>query len=180
MFTYSQVESALARANRVPAQSLGAFRGRIKHFQRLGMVPASPGKGTKISYTREHVYSWAICLELAQFGIDPTIIKVMLWSFDDGRFLKNLIQKAIESTKESYFVFYPNLASNPFKTDVVEPWDSGGGYSDDNMTYISTIIHSLDELKEHPELDLMMTRLAMINLSHVLREVEKALEEVAK
>jgi|SRR5271170_495299 len=163
MFTYSQVESALSRANRVPAQSLGAFKGRIKHFQRLGMVQSSPGKGTKISYTREHVYSWAICLELAQFGIDPTIIKQMIWSWNDGRFLKHLIQKTIESTRESYFVFYPNLASLP-----------------ENMIYISDIIHAIDELKERPELALMMTRMAMINLSHVLREVEAALEEVAK
>jgi len=158
MFTYQTVENALARANKVPESGIGAFRGKIKHFRRLGMVPESPGKGKKISYERETVYGWAICLELAQFGIDPTVIRDMLWRWDSGKFLKALIQKTITSTKESYFVFNP-----PF---------GGEGM-------ISPIIHSLDELKR-PELSVLMTRMGLINLSHVLLEVEKALEEVAK
>ena len=57
MYTYAQVEAALAATHRVRPSSLGAFRGRIKHFQRLGLVPESPGKGRKISYKMENVYS---------------------------------------------------------------------------------------------------------------------------
>jgi hypothetical protein len=53
MYTYSQVESALARVHHIPDSSLGSFRGRIKHFQRIGIVPQSSGKGKKISYEKK-------------------------------------------------------------------------------------------------------------------------------
>src|SRR5687767_1130058 len=78
MFSYGQVEAALAKAHRVDAAAMGAFRGRIKHFRLLGVVPSSPGTGRKISYERPHIYAWAFCLELAEFGIDPKII-VGVW-----------------------------------------------------------------------------------------------------
>ena len=78
MFTYSKVERALAAVHKISPSAMGAFRGRIKHFQRLGLVPSSPGKGRKISYSLEDVYMWAMCLELQEFGIDPIIIKEFL------------------------------------------------------------------------------------------------------
>ena len=60
MFTYKEVERALAAVHQISPSAMGAFRGRIKHFQRLGLVPSSPGKGRKISYRLEDVYVWAV------------------------------------------------------------------------------------------------------------------------
>ncbi len=75
MFRYAEVEAALAKIHRVPDESLGAFRGRIKHLQKLGVVPSSPGKGKKITYNFGAAVVWAYCLQLAEFGTDPTDIK---------------------------------------------------------------------------------------------------------
>ena len=50
----------------------GAFRARLIHFQRLKIVPEAPGKGRRIPYRREDIFRWAIALEFAEFGIDPT------------------------------------------------------------------------------------------------------------
>ena len=65
--------------------------GRIKHFQRLGLAPESPGKGRKISYKIENVYSWVICLEQAEFALDPSLIKTIMWTV--GWVIPNVLMK---------------------------------------------------------------------------------------
>ena len=39
MFSYAEVEAALAKAKDVKPESMGAFQGRIKNLQRNGIVP---------------------------------------------------------------------------------------------------------------------------------------------
>jgi hypothetical protein len=74
MFTYAQAETLLARLHHADGGvRTKAFRGRLKHLQRLGLpLGRPPGRGNKTPYTREQVYQWAFCLECAQFGFDPT------------------------------------------------------------------------------------------------------------
>ena len=109
MFTYSQVETALAKTFAIRNEALGAFRGRIKHFQRLGLVPSSPGKGRKISYEREDIYKWAIGLEFAEFGVDPSLIKNFINFFAWHYVEQHLLNDA--HAPDKLFVFYPNLLS---------------------------------------------------------------------
>jgi hypothetical protein len=71
---YGDVERSLMRVFRLDESQRGAFRGRLKHFQRLGLPELEPGKGKKIAYTRELVFQWLIALLLAQLGIDPVLI----------------------------------------------------------------------------------------------------------
>ncbi|RUU87742.1 hypothetical protein EOB59_24590 [Mesorhizobium sp. M7A.F.Ca.MR.176.00.0.0] len=76
MMSYASAETILARmfslGDDVQAK---AFRGRLKHLKRLGVPLGShPGTGKKIWYHDEQVYQWAFCLELAEFGIDPTAV----------------------------------------------------------------------------------------------------------
>jgi hypothetical protein len=73
-FAFGAVERALTRVLRIDAHQHGAFRGRLKHLQRLGLPALEPGKGKRIGYTRELVLQWLIALLLAQLGIDPVLI----------------------------------------------------------------------------------------------------------
>jgi hypothetical protein len=75
VYTYGQAETVLARMYQADAEAQKTtFRARLKHFKKLG-VPfyVSPGKGAKVQYDRTHVFQWAMCLELSEFGLDPTL-----------------------------------------------------------------------------------------------------------
>jgi hypothetical protein len=73
-YTYAQVERALGASFGPPATAQGSFRGRIRHFQRIGLVEVAPGKGRRIAYTRVQAGEWLVALLLAEFGIDPVVI----------------------------------------------------------------------------------------------------------
>lgn len=108
MYRYAQVELALVLAYDIPAESIGAFRGRIKHFQRIGIVPSSPGKGRKIEYQKDTVFLWAFCIELAEFGVDPTVIKAVV----DSIWTKHLREAfAYENVDPLLFVTHPSFLS---------------------------------------------------------------------
>ncbi len=77
-YTYGQVVTALARLHSVDETNAGSFEARIRHFQRLGVVPASPGKGKRIQYDFAAAFIWAFCLELAEFSVAPEIIKLIV------------------------------------------------------------------------------------------------------
>jgi hypothetical protein len=107
-FTYREVEAALAVAHEIPEARMGAFRGRLKHFLRLGLVPSSPGKGNKITYTLENVYMWALCLELEEFGLDPVRIKDLHRLGD----LRPAIDMLVSGKGwMNYLIFHPNFLS---------------------------------------------------------------------
>jgi hypothetical protein len=73
-YTYAQVERALGTLFGAPATAQGSFRGRVRHFQRIGLVEDAPGKGRRIAYTRIQAGEWLVALLLAEFGIDPVVI----------------------------------------------------------------------------------------------------------
>jgi len=78
MWSYAEVETALARLHMCPPEKIGALRGRLQHLQKLGLKPSSPGKGKRISYSAEDAAQWALALELAEFGVDPIGIKTIV------------------------------------------------------------------------------------------------------
>jgi hypothetical protein len=105
-FSYSQVERALAETFGIPDR-MGSLRGRLKHLQRLGLSPDSPGKGRRISYRKQDAFKWAVALALSEFGIDPTIIVPFvsnrLWPTLHFEIEKN------ERIDSEYVIFYPHL-----------------------------------------------------------------------
>src|SRR5947209_19544299 len=74
-FGYAVVEQTLMGVHGFVEHKQGAFRARLIHFQRLKIIPASPGKGRRVAYQREDIFRWAIALEFAEFGMAPTEIK---------------------------------------------------------------------------------------------------------
>jgi hypothetical protein len=74
-FTYAEVETALAAALDVGlVHQRGALRGRLKHFQRLGLVDIQIGKGRRAAYSRAQAAQWLIALVMAETGLDPVLI----------------------------------------------------------------------------------------------------------
>jgi hypothetical protein len=83
-WNYTQVEAALAEVFSVaPGRLRGAgnllvLRGRLKSFQRVGLTPSAPGRGKVIRYRTTDIFTWAIGLALADFGLGPESITQML------------------------------------------------------------------------------------------------------
>src|SRR5206468_9926217 len=77
-FAYAEIETALALLHGVPDNVRGTFKSRLKHFQRIGVVPSSPGKAQKIEYRIGDAARWAVCFEFAELGIPPYQIKFLL------------------------------------------------------------------------------------------------------
>jgi hypothetical protein len=73
-FGYAQVERALASLCEAENVQRTAFRGRLKHFRKLGIPQQQPGKGSRIRYTASDVFQLMIACEFAEFGIDPHLI----------------------------------------------------------------------------------------------------------
>jgi hypothetical protein len=73
-YSYAQVEHALGTLFGAPASAQGSFRGRVRHFQRIGLVEVTPGKGRRIPYTHVQAAEWVVALVLAELGVDPIVI----------------------------------------------------------------------------------------------------------
>lgn len=83
-YRYAVVEDALASIHEVPAEGRAAFRARIKYFRRIGMAASTPGKGARVEYDVHQVMMLAYCFELAEFGIDPSRIELIVqWTAGD-------------------------------------------------------------------------------------------------
>jgi hypothetical protein len=178
MYTYSQVESALARVHRIPASSLGAFRGRIKHLARLGLVPRSPGKGKKISYEKIDVYKWALALEFGQFGIDPTVIKLFIETHWRS------ILSDLDASPDKYLFFHPCFLGKSFpKTEQESFYTPRNGVPSPILAKVIVDLSELDQMATNAmaraAIEEDKSRYGMINLGHLHRKVENALAAVS-
>jgi hypothetical protein len=102
MASYATVETALARLHDAnPEVQRGAFRGRLKHLQRLGIpLGERPGKGSRINYSCDQIWQLAVALELAEVGIDPAIISnIFKRSWNSS--ISIMVDEAIEKSADS-------------------------------------------------------------------------------
>lgn len=174
-FGYAVVEQALMAVHGFVEQRRGAFRARLVHFQRLKIVPASPGKGRRIAYRREYIYRWAVALEFAEFGIDPSEIKKML-DMDWRRIAPHVLEA--KGGPDEYLFFHPSLLGRLSREDERETSvKRGAPYS-----VIIAVISDLAELEQQARtdqerafLDRARARYGMFNLSRLRREVEEKL-----
>ena len=159
-FTYAEAETILAKhygANETVQR--GAFRGRLKHLNRLGIPLGSrPGKGKKILYDREQIYQWAFCLELEEFGIDPSVIVRLverLWKSDIApQFL------TAEGAKSELFLF-------------AEPRFMSSGWNDPtNLGPFSLFLTlSLEDLRVFIDLSSETRRSLIVSVTKIVRTV---------
>ncbi len=109
MYRYGDVEAALAAIHDIPEAGMGAFKGRLIHFQRIGLGPGNPGRGKKIEYTLEDVLTWAFCLELSEFGVDPKQIQAIYqWS----SLAINIGLYGKSEGDDVFFIVTPNIMSH--------------------------------------------------------------------
>lgn len=94
MTSYADLETALARLHGADAQiQRGAFRGRFKHLQRLGLpLGVKPGRGKRVEYGDEEIYQFVLAFELVQCGVDPTTIVKMIEMHWDSIFFNAMIE----------------------------------------------------------------------------------------
>jgi hypothetical protein len=172
-FGYAVVERALMAVHGFVEQKRGAFRARLIHFQRLQIVPAAPGKGHRIAYQKEDIFRWAIALEFAEFGIDPTEIKKLLdlnW-----RRVAQVVLGPKDGPRDKYLFFHPNLLGRLSREDEREAPDKSGTPYRVTIAIISSLADLDREAKTdqaHASLDRFRARYGMINLSHLRRQVE--------
>ncbi len=186
MLTYKQVEAALAKIHHVDDGSIGAFRGRIKHFQKIGLVTSSPGKGKRISYGVYDLLYWAYCLELTQFGIDPTLIKNSIINI--MTFFIDAFELVDKTEKDVYLVFHPNILSSYMQKDkdmVVSAGSTLGAIYvlEDKGASFGAMKERLTpkvrfEKTAPTALDLFDRRTALINMTQLKRQLELALSTI--
>jgi hypothetical protein len=170
-YRYAVVEQALMAVHGFVERKRGAFRARLIHFQRLKIVPASPGKGRRIAYRLEDVFRWAVALEFAQFGIDPTEIKTILdlnW-----RSIEPVVLEAEAGDKHLFF--HPNLLGSLSRQEERETSTTPGAPYSITIAIVSDLadLGRQARTKEaRASLDRFRARHGMINLSRLRREVE--------
>jgi hypothetical protein len=177
MYSYGQVEAALAAVHRIPPKAVGAFKGRIKHFQRIGIVPASPGKGKRIDYSLTDVYLWGFCLEFAEFGMDPVTIKkiaVRVWNY--------VYYEAFGPERDSdrYFFFHPAILGKDFPAELAQSIEAPDGAPNSYSFLIDSDLHAgLDRSAKTPQdkeiASRFRARYVAINLSRLRRDIDFAL-----
>lgn len=71
-YSYGAVEAALAALHQIDEERIGAFRARLKHLKNLGIpMVQKVGSGSRVQYSRDHVWQVAVALELEACGIGP-------------------------------------------------------------------------------------------------------------
>lgn len=110
--TYAQGEGLLARTYKAPDRTReNAFRARLKHLKRLGIpLGSSPGRGAKIRYDFDQICQWALCLELAEAGMDPARVAELMKENWHSR-ISDLFQTAAEPGNAMYLAIHPNTMS---------------------------------------------------------------------
>jgi hypothetical protein len=174
-FGYAVVEQALMAVHGFVEHKRGAFRARLIHFQRLKIVPTAPGKGRRIAYRMEDIFRWAIALEFAEFGIDPTEIKKIL-DLSWPTIAPPVLEPKGEHDK--YLFFHPKLLGRLSREEERETSDRPGA----PYRVRTAIISDLGKFNQAAKtarartcLDDDCARYGMINLSRLREQVEAKL-----
>jgi hypothetical protein len=174
-FKYAVVEHALMAVHGFTELRRGAFRARLIHFQRLQIIPEAPGKGRRIAYRREDIFRWAIALEFAEFGIEPTEIKKIL--DPNWKRISHVIFE-LNGDRDKFLFFHPNLLGRLSPENDRETSDQPGA----PYRIMIEIIVDLAELSQNARTETAnnfvnryRARYGMINLTHLRRQVEASL-----
>ena len=71
MFTYAEIEKALAVALQIRPEERPAFAARLRHLRNLGIPEAKPGSGKRIWYAMEDAHQMLVALLLESLACSP-------------------------------------------------------------------------------------------------------------
>lgn len=112
--SYAQVVQILSGLNEIAPESDGAFRARLRHFQRLGFPKGSnTGKGRSAEYDLEMLMQLALATEFMQAGITPTRIVELIsknWTSARQNFLISVMPKGTFVSSATKDEIDPDLA----------------------------------------------------------------------
>jgi len=182
IYGYAEVEAALAKVYDAEDAQRTAFRGRLKHFRKLGIPQQQPGKGIRIRYTMSDIFQLMIACEFAEFGIDPYLITEIVrrhWRNKSG--LYEVTDYALKFPGDDFHVViethFMSWIWNRQKSKRTPPEISMSRVAEPVFVHrlkasdIKNIF--LDELKKPGR------RFFVFNLSARMRDVTKALTDTA-
>ena len=178
-FEYARVERALARVYQAEHVREKAFRGRLKHFRKLGVPNQNPGKGARVHYSASDVFQLMVCLELSEFGLDPNLIVKIVqrhWS-GKGYFAQTIDVAQRFAGNDFYAVLHANFMSwtwhEKFEQSARRISYQSGPYDPVHFSFPkeSDLPALLQRLREEGQ------RVMIFNLSARIREVEQALKQ---
>ncbi len=171
MYRWNDVLRVLADLHGAYPDHVGALRGRLQHFQKLGLAPPAPGRGKVLAYSYQDIAKWAFGLELIEVGIDPARIALLM------SWLWLMVGPALnkDHNGEKIFVAYPAMLI----TQVAEQ-ESGiskgpGGFVHLNVMKADPprFVFDREELAELP-----LTRAVVVSLTDLRTRLVKALNEL--
>jgi hypothetical protein len=158
-FSYAEAERLLAElygASRIVREK--GFRARLKHLKRLGIpLDSRPGRGSKIRYSRDELYQWAFCLELAESGMDPkeaAELVVRSWRSEISGLFSSINSQSDDST---LLAIHANLMSRSWSNQKPK-------ISVVNSKWAEDFVQHLTESNR---------RVILINLSDLVRELKR-------
>lgn len=165
MLSYGEAETLLATIYKATGKAqTGAFRARLKHLKRLGIpLGSNPGRGKKIYYERNELYQWCFCIEMEEFGIDPSIITNIVKKYWEGILVPAFNKVRQDLATDIYFCFAPEFASAGWKPPqefqgISAPF--GFRSRDDLPDMLNVVSHN-------------GSRLSLFNVTDRVREIEK-------
>jgi hypothetical protein len=122
--SYAEIEEVLAKLHGADGEvQKTTLRSRLKHLKRLGIpLDSKPGKGAKIWYFEEQFWQWALCLELAEFGLDPAAIAKFI-AAEWGNLHPQFARARAHEDPFLFLVLTPNLMSAAWDHPKVRPLD---------------------------------------------------------
>jgi len=162
-FRYGEIERALAALHKVPAGARKTLQSRIKHFQRIGLAPAAPGRGHKVEYGIAGVLLWAVSLELSECALPPEQIKEVLNL--NGPNIFHTFEGPVPD-EDLIFVLQANFLEWHLRVDGSKM--TGEGQTQSGIVTVSQIRDMIFKKWDVP-------RLIMINLTDLKRRLADAL-----
>jgi hypothetical protein len=181
MASYAEVVKVLGELYRADEEAVrGPLRGRVQNLQKLHIpLGLQVGKGRKIDYQREQIYQLMFCMELAEMGLTPSQIALIVRGFWENVFaseFRNEVAAQSQNNDRILVLFLNQMSAT---------WDP-------------TLRDTPPSLKNHPlAVELPLTRvirtnanrleqdlagswrrLSLINISELVREVEPRLADI--
>jgi hypothetical protein len=174
-FPYTTVEVALAEVLNIPEEGRKAFRARMRHIRNLG-IPRDldrPGSGKKLYYSLSQVLETALVLVLENAGFTPRVAVSMAPTAVLSLITLPVHAEGRIDLGDLYIVVLRAGSGTSYSRDTI----TAGGWLN---TFLKSewflSVGSYEELtKRLPGWLECSDTASLLNMSHLMRKVEKAL-----